>query len=110
MELGWYNLIESDLASASNLERWIIESSIQQGLEQGRQQGRQEGREEGRQTGLKMGVDLGIFIGQIKSFQKLLGLEQSSEEELMAKDSTELKAFASDLENKILRNLRDSKE
>jgi predicted transposase YdaD len=73
LELGWYNLIESDLASASNLERWIIESSIQQCLEQGRQQGRQEGREEGRQTGLKMGVDSGIFIGQIQAWAKAVG-------------------------------------
>jgi len=170
LELGWYNLSESDLASANDLERWIfwllhaheydfeslqrlfpqtpfaqatdtidriakitkdkhmydarekllrdkrwiVQSSIKQGLEQGLEkgleQGRREGREEGQQLGLKIGVDLGLLFGQIKSFQKILGLEQTTQEELMAKDPAELKAFASDLENQVLRNLRDSKQ
>ena len=95
-------------------KRWIVQSSIKQGLERGLEQGLEkgleQGRREGQQLGLKIGVDLGLLFGQIKSFQKLLGLEQTPQEELMAKDPAELKAFASDLENQVLRNLRDSKQ
>jgi predicted transposase/invertase (TIGR01784 family) len=87
-------------------QRWIINSSIRhgleqglkQGLEQGLEQGRQQGLEEGQQLGLKNGLDLGILFGQIKSLQKLLGLEQIPLEDLMAKDPAELKALVSDLE------------
>jgi len=71
-------------------QRWMIKSSLKQGLEQGR----------------KEGVDLGKLLGQIKSFQKLLGFKQSSDEELMAKDPAELAALASEMENQILTHLQ----
>ena len=83
-------------------QRWMIKSSLKQGLEQGLEQGRKEGRSEGR----KEGVDLGKLLGQIKSLQKLLGFNQSSEEELMAKEPAELAALASKLENQILTHLQ----
>ena len=53
-----------------------------------------------------MGVDLGKLLGQIKSFQNLLGLVTSSDQELMNKDLEELKSLGSDLENQLRRNLR----
>lgn len=154
LELGWYNLTEVELASASELDRWlfwllhadeydtktlqrlfpqpafvqatgtidriarvtkdkdmydlrekrrrdqqwIISSSIRHGLEQG--------LEQGLQRGLEKGVDLGKLLGEIKSLQKLLGMAQSSDEELLAKEPTELKSIAADLENQIRKNLR----
>jgi len=162
LELGWYNLSESDLCLASDQDRWIfwllyahqydsetlqrlfpepafiqatatidriarihedkdmydarekqlrdqrwmIKSSLKQGLEQGLEQGRSEGRKEGLQEGRKEGVDLGKLLGQIKSFQKLIGMEQSSDEELMTKEPAELSALACELENQILKNLK----
>jgi flagellar biosynthesis/type III secretory pathway protein FliH len=75
-------------------QRWMIKSSLKQGLEQGLEQGRKEG------------IDLGKLLGQIKSFQKLLGFKQSSDEELMAKEPAELAALASKLENQILTHLQ----
>ncbi|MEK0424455.1 MAG: hypothetical protein RJB11_546 [Planctomycetota bacterium] len=75
-------------------QRWMIKSSLKQGLEQGLEQGRKEG------------IDLGKLLGQIKSFQKLLGFKQSSDEELMAKDPAELAALASEMENQILTHLQ----
>jgi len=87
-------------------QRWMIKSSLKQGLEQGLEQGRSEGRKEGLQEGRKEGVDLGKLLGQIKSFQKLLGFKQSSDEELMAKEPAELAALASKLENQILTHLQ----
>jgi len=83
-------------------QRWMIKSSLKQGLEQGRSEGRKEGLQEGR----KEGVDLGKLLGQIKSFQKLIGMEQSSDEELMTKEPAELSALACELENQILKNLK----
>jgi len=87
-------------------QRWMIKSSLKQGLEQGLEQGRSEGRKEGLQEGRKEGVDLGKLLGQIKSFQKLIGMEQSSDEEVMTKEPAELSALACELENQILKNLK----
>ena len=158
LELGWYNLSESDLAAASDLERWLfwllhaekydtetlrslfpeppfvqatatidriarvtedknmydarekrlrdqrwlINASVRQGLEDGRNEGRNEGRKEGH----KEGFNLGSLLGVIKSFQRLLGLAQSSDEELLTKDPAELSAMASELESQIQRKLQ----
>ena len=105
-----YDLREKGLRD----QRWMINSSIRHGLEQGLEQGRAEGieqcieqgRVEGQQEGLKMGVDLGKLLCQINSFQNLLGLVTSSDQELMNKDLEELKSLGSDLENQLRRNLR----
>ncbi|MFM8574048.1 MAG: Rpn family recombination-promoting nuclease/putative transposase [Pirellula sp.] len=158
LELGWYNLVERDLATASDLERWLfwllhaeeydtetlrklfpeppivqatatidriarvtedkimydarekrlrdqrwlVNASVRQGLEDGRNEGRIEGHREGHREGF----NLGSLLGVIKSFQRLLGLAQSSDEELMTKDPAELSAMASELESQIQRKLQ----
>lgn len=87
-------------------QRWMINSSIRQGLNQGLEQGLEKGLEQGRQEGRKEGVNLGIVLGQIKSFQKLLGLIPSNDQELMAQDIAELQALASELENQVHKKFR----
>ena len=83
-------------------QRWLINASVRQGLEDGRNEGRNEGRKEGH----KEGFNLGSLLGVIKSFQRLLGLVQSSDEELLTKDPAELSAMASELESQIQRKLQ----
>ena len=83
-------------------QRWLVDASVRQGLEKGLEKGREEGIEKGR----KEGFDLGKLLGEIKSFQMVLGLAQSSDEDLLAKDPAVLTAMASELQSQVVNNLR----
>ncbi|MFN9712548.1 MAG: Rpn family recombination-promoting nuclease/putative transposase [Planctomycetota bacterium] len=137
LELGWYNLKESDLETASLLDRWLYwllhahqydaqtlarlfpqpefqkatdsidriakktedktmydtrEKAIRDQqwiLNAARREGREEGREEGE------------LFGRIRLLQKLLGLSQSTDEELITKSSAELDAMATELQAQL---------
>ncbi|MFM9063892.1 MAG: hypothetical protein ACKOOI_12795, partial [Pirellula sp.] len=60
-----------------------------------------EGREKGLQEGRQEGIQIGETIGLIRFFQRHLGIEESSREELAAKDPLELKAIAAELEKQL---------
>jgi predicted transposase/invertase (TIGR01784 family) len=137
LELGWYNLKESDLETASLLDRWLYwllhahqydaqtlarlfpqpefqkatdsidriakktedktmydtrEKAIRDQqwiLNAARREGREEGREEGE------------LFGRIRLLQKLLGLSQSTDEELITKSSADLDAMATELQAQL---------
>ena len=78
-------------------QQWLIRAGLVEGREQGRQEGLVEGRQEGRQEG----IQLGELIGLIRFFQRQLGICQSPQEALAAKDPLELKALASELETQF---------
>ena len=146
LELGWYNQTESDLATASDLERWLFwllyaekydsetlrslfpeppfvqaTATIDRIARVTEDKNMYDAREkrlrdqrwlinssvrQGREEGLEEGLDLGKLLGEIKSYQRLLGLTQSSDQELLELEPTKLAAMASELENQILKNLR----
>ncbi|MFN9435868.1 MAG: hypothetical protein ACK6DC_13145, partial [Planctomycetota bacterium] len=62
-------------------QQWILNAA--------RREGREEGREEGE------------LFGRIRLLQKLLGLSQSTDEELITKSSAELDAMATELQAQL---------
>lgn len=78
-------------------QQWLMRVGLVEGREKGRQEGLQEGRQEGRQEGIQIGETIGL----IRFFQRHLGIEESSREELAAKDPLELKALSVELEMQL---------
>ena len=74
-------------------QQWLMRVGLVEGREKGRQEGLQEGRQEG--------IQIGETIGLIRFFQRHLGIEESSREELAAKDPLELKALSAELEMQL---------
>jgi predicted transposase/invertase (TIGR01784 family) len=79
-----------------------FEKGREEGREAGREEGRQEGREEGREEGRSEGLQDGVRAGRILLLQQILGLPESTLEQLAACDS----AWLSDLEEKLQQQLR----
>ena len=142
LELGWYNQTKSDVATASDLERWLFwllyaekyDSETLRSLfpeppfvqatatidriarvteDKNMYDAREKRLRDQRwlvdasfRQGREEGFDLGKLLGEIKSFQMVLGLAQSSDEDLLAKDPAVLTAMASELQSQVVNNLR----
>ena len=74
-------------------QQWILNASRKQGLEEGRQEGRQEG------------IELGELFGEIRVLQKILGMAQSTDDELKSIERSELQSLASNLEVQLRQRL-----
>ena len=74
-----------------------MRKALQDGFEKGREAGREAGREEGRSEGLQDGVR----AGRILMLQQILGLQESTLDQLATCDST----WLSDLEEKLQQQL-----
>ena len=79
-----------------------FEKGREEGREAGREEGREEGRSEGREEGRSEGLQDGVRAGRILLLQQILGLPESTLEQLAACDS----AWLSDLEEKLQQQLR----
>jgi predicted transposase/invertase (TIGR01784 family) len=78
------------------------EAGREAGREEGRSEGREEGRSEGREEGRSEGLQDGVRAGRILLLQQILGLPESTLEQLADCDS----AWLSDLEEKLQEQLR----
>ena len=93
---------------AGRLEQAIadgLSEGRQQGLEAGRQEGMQqgleEGRQDGRQEGIQKGLQEGVLFGRITLLQQLLGIPQSTLEELSGYDEARLSELAEQLQQQL---------
>ena len=82
-------------------ERARLTFAEQEGRAKGEAEGRAEGRTEGRTEGRVEGEARGEQIGRIRILQQLLGLQESSNEELAAMDLSALEAMAAELQGKL---------
>jgi predicted transposase/invertase (TIGR01784 family) len=73
----------------------------EEGLEEGLEIGREEGLKEGLEEGLEKGREEGEQIGRIRLLQQLLGISESSREQLAQFDLAALEAKAADLQSQL---------
>ena len=83
--------------------RLKMERDVASQLEDALSEGIEKGREEGIEEGLEKGREQGEYVGRIRLLQQLLGLPESSSNELVVMSIGQL----SDLANRLQTQLRE---
>ena len=78
-----------------------LEVGRQVGMQEGRQAGMQEGRQAGMQEGRQEGRQQGVLIGRITLLQQLLGIPESSLDELSGQAEAQLTEMLNQLQQQI---------
>ncbi len=90
-----------DAARLQKAHEDALAEGLQEGLQEGIQKGLQEGLQEGLQKGLQKGRQEGVLVGRITLLQQLLGVPQSTLEELAGYDEARLNDLAEQLQHQL---------
>jgi flagellar biosynthesis/type III secretory pathway protein FliH len=92
---------EYEMPYVTSIERRAIEKGIEQGIEQGIEKGIEQGIEQGIEKGIEKGFEQGVVFGQIQLLQRILGIAESSIEELRSQSPDSMRAELERLQKQL---------